>query len=189
LIEISRAETRVETMSILTRIKRGLPHLHESPIEQRSPTTPTKALTGFVVERAERYGASYLFGYIKGRYRERAMWRGCGIDLWAGGLLTLTSAWLEIASSGRSLLAPHLIAVGDAGVQSFFNSIGAAHGGKASGRPVYAMNEGAPKVAIPAGMSQVPDTVLGAIGPMPQGAYLSAEELANASAPRVKGNE
>lgn len=174
-------------MSILTRIKSGLPHLHDHPVTQKHTSSVAMSALGFAVEKAERYGAAYGFGYIKGRYRERAMIGGYPVDVVAGAGLTLLSAGLQIASKGSSKLAPHLEAIGDSGVTSYFNSLGAAAGARAGGRTTYVQKYGAPPLkVVPPGLEIPPDAV-GAIPPAAAGAYLTPDELANPSAP--VGNE
>jgi hypothetical protein len=139
-----------------------------------------KGLGGYAVDKAERYAAAAGFGFIKGYYREQAAIKGVPADLLAGILLTGGAAALEMFGKGRSGLAPHLNAVGDAGLMSYLGSMGAAMGAKKSGRQVYVLNAGAAKpAALPAGMT--------AVGHLPQavsGAYLSADEIARFSASR-----
>jgi len=129
---------------------------------------------------AEKYAAAYGFGFLKGYYRERASFRGVPADLIAGIVGVAGSAVLEVMSNGRSKLAPHISAVGDAGMMSYLGSMGAAMGAKKSGRQVYVLNAGAAKpAALPAGLT--------AVGALPQavgGAYLSADEIARFSASR-----
>lgn len=129
---------------------------------------------------AEKYAAAYGFGFVKGYYRERASFRGVPADLLAGIAGVAGAAVLEVMSNGKSNIAPHLSAVGDAGIMSYLGSMGASMGAKKSGRQVYVLNSGAAKPAqIPAGMS--------AVGELPQavgGAYLSADDIARFSAQR-----
>jgi hypothetical protein len=126
---------------------------------------------------AEKYAAAYGFGFVKGYYRERAAFRGVPADLLAGIAGVAGAAVLEVMSGGRSAIAPHLSAIGDAGVMSYLGSMGASMGAKRSGRQVYVLNAGAARpAALPAGMS--------AIGELPQavgGAYLSADDIARFS--------
>jgi hypothetical protein len=129
---------------------------------------------------AEKYAAAYAFGFVKGYYRERASYRGVPADLIAGIAGVAGAAVLEVMSSGRSNLAPHLSAIGDAGVMSYLGSMGASMGAKRSGRQVYVLNAGAARPgALPAGLT--------AVGELPQavgGAYLSADDIARFSAQR-----
>ena len=138
---------------------------------------------GFVVDKGERYGAAFGFGALKGYYREKFVKRGVGLDLWIGGALTLLSAALSMLSGGRSSIAPHIERIGDAGVSSYLNSMGAAWGTRKSGREVYVLSAGSPRPAqLPAGMSK---SVIGEIPPIPSGAaYLTPDEIAFFSGPR-----
>lgn len=121
----------------------------------------------------EKYGAAYAFGFVKGYYRERASYRGVPADLIAGLVGVGGSALLQAWSGGRSGLAPHLKAVGDAGIMSYLGSMGASLGAKQSGRQVYVLNAGAPRPAnLPAGVT--------AVGHLPQavsGQFLSQDEM------------
>lgn len=128
----------------------------------------------FAFTKAERYGASFAFGAAKGYYGSAFKKRGCGLDLWIGGGLTLLSAILQIFTGGQSRLAPHLERFGDAGVQSYVNSWATGWGIGRSGRPILM----APQIKG--------DDVLGEIPPIGKGAsFLTAEEFARASSPRV----
>lgn len=130
---------------------------------------------GFAVDKGERIGAAFLYGAAKGYYRDSFVWKGYGLDLWTGAAATLASAFLTAYTGGRSRLAPHLNRIGDAGVMSYFNSMGAAWGGKKAGRQVVVS-----QAALP---GQTP--VLGVIQPGVDGAaFLSPEEFAQYSNPR-----
>ncbi len=137
-------------------------------------------LKGYAIDKAERYAAAAGFGFVKGYYREQAAIKGVPADLLAGIGLTAGAALLEVFGKGHSKLAPHLNAVGDAGMMSYIGSMSAAFGAKKSGRQVYVLNAGAAKpAALPPGLT--------AVGALPQavgGAYLSADEIARFSASR-----
>lgn len=109
---------------------------------------------GYLVDKVERYGASVAYGFVQNYYREKAMVKGVPLDILVGGGLTLLGAGLEIFSRGRSALAPHLNAIGDAGVQAYFLKLGAVWGTKASGRKAYILEKGATAPALP-GLTQV----------------------------------
>lgn len=132
--------------------------------------TAQRGFHGFVVDKGERFAAAYAFGAIKGYYRERAMFKGFGADLWVGGGALVASAVLTVLSGGRSGAAPHLERIGDAGVSSYLNSMGISWGAKKAGRTVV----------LGLGHS----TVLGYIPPAVGGAYLSADEIAHFAAKR-----
>jgi hypothetical protein len=137
--------------------------------------------TGYLVDKGERYAGAAAFGFIKGYYREKAMVRGVPVDVLAGLGLTLGALLLNMTSRGMSGLAPHLNAVGDAGIMSYFGSMGASYGARKSGRTVYVLNPGAKVPAIPPGLTAVgalPQAVAGA------GAFLSPEQIAHYSAQR-----
>lgn len=156
--------------NFLAKVKNGIPHIADR-----------KGVTGYVTDKVERYAAAAGFGYIKGAYREQAAYRGVPVDLLAGAAATLGAVVLEAIGSGRSSLAPHLNAVGDAGIMSYLGSMGAAYGAKSSGRTIYVLDKGAKKPsALPAGLS--------AVGAIPQadglGAYLTPEQILKYSGQR-----
>jgi len=155
--------------NFLNKISSNVPHSLER-----------NGFSGYAVDKAERYAAAAGFGFIKGYYRERAAIKGVPADLLAGAGLVGAAMILEVFAKGRSNLAPHLNAVGDAGMMSYLGSMGAAMGAKRSGRQVYVLNAGAAKpAALPAGM-----TAVGALPQAVSGAYLSADEIARFSASR-----
>lgn len=146
-------------LSTVKKVPANLPH-----------GTAVRGFKGTLVDKGERFTAAYVFGAIKGYYRERAVFKGYGLDLWVGAGALLGSAVLSAATNGRSGLADHLERVGDQGVASYLNSMGASWGAKKAGRQVAVLTPG------------VPASILGA---MPIGAaYLDASEIANFSAKR-----
>lgn len=150
-------------MSFLAKVKHHVPHVADR-----------RGVAGYLVDKGERYAAAAGFGYLKGAYREKASVRGLPVDLLSGAALTLLAVGLEVWSGGRSALAPHMNAVGDAGLMSYFGSLGAAYGVKTSGRKVYVLDKGAkPPASLPPGMTAVAG-IPQAVG----GAYLSPEEVA-----------
>ena len=163
-------------MSFLARMKMG---------SQFMSGRHSRGVTGTLVNKGERYASSAAFGFIKGYYRERSLIGGViPVDLLAGAVCTLASAGLEIWSQGQSNIAPHLGAIGDSGMTSYFNSLGAAWGAKMSKRTVYVLNEGAAAPAALAGMQTPPASVLGELPQAVGGAYLSAEEIAHFASQR-----
>jgi hypothetical protein len=157
-------------MSLLAKLKHST-----TTVDRRS------GVQGYIVDKGERYAGAAAFGFIKGYYREKAMIRGIPVDLLAGLGLTLGSLVLNIGSRGMSGLAPHLNAVGDAGVMSYLGSMGASWGAKKSGRTVYVLNPGAKVPVIPPGLTAVgalPQAVAGA------GAFLTPDQIAHYSAQR-----
>lgn len=149
--------------SALKAVPRHLPH-----------GTASRSLTGTLIDKGERYGAALGFGFIKGYYREKQTFRGIGADAIVGGAALLSSLVLNISSNGNSHLADHLERIGDAGVSSYLNSIGASLGAQKSGRSTLVLDarKGQPN-ALPK-----KDEALGAIPPAMGGAYLTAEEVA-----------
>lgn len=156
-------------MSLLAKIKGGLSKVDDG-----------RGLTGMLVEKGERYGSSFAFGFIKGYYREKAMIKGMPVDLLAGAGMTLAACVLEAYSGGRSKIAPHLHAIGDAGMMSYINSVGVSMGTKQSGRKIYLLEKGA---AAPAGIKEA-EHILGELPPAVGGPFLSADEIAKFASPR-----
>lgn len=133
--------------------------------------TAQRGFKGFLMDKGERVAAAYAFGAAKGYYREKFMFRGVGLDAVIGTGAWLASAALNAVSGGRSGMAEHLERIGDAGLSSYANSMGASWGAKKAGRTV---------AVLPGGKS----TVLGYISPAVAGAYLSADEIAHFAARR-----
>ncbi len=156
-------------MNFLNKMKNAVPH-----VADRRPS-----YMNFAIDKAERYGASLGFGFVKGYYREKAAWKGVPVDALVGGAALVGAVVAEVMSNGRSGLAPHLNAISDAGIQSYLNSIGASLGAKKSGRKVYVLDAGAQAPGqLPPGLHEV----LGASDGV--GAFLSPDEVANYSARR-----
>lgn len=123
---------------------------------------------------AEYGGASYAFGYLQNRYRERASVMGVPLDLAAGAGLTAAALLCDL-KGWCSGLVPIVRNVGHAGVGAYFHTMGAGHGAKASGVKrllVHEKDVGKVKAVLPDA------TVLGAIPRAPHGDFLSASELA-----------
>ncbi len=149
-------------MSFLAKMKKipkELPH-----------GTASSGLKGVLIDKGERYGAALAFGYAKGHYYDRFLWKGHGADMWIGVGGLLASAMLNAFSGGRSRLAPHIERIADAGVMSALNTLGTAWGAeKRTGGALPG-----PKVK---GM-------IGAIPPAMGGAYLTPEQIAAFAKPR-----
>jgi hypothetical protein len=139
-------------------------------------------LKGFAVDKVERYAGAYAFGMAKGYYRDKAFVMGQPIDLVAGAALTVASALFNAYSGGRSQLSPHMERLGDAGLMSYFNSLGAGHGTAKSGRMVAVLPAGSSGSRI-AGLSPGA-SILGTIPQASGGDYLTAEEIAAFSGSR-----
>lgn len=156
-------------MRKMAQVPHNLPH----------GTAPRGFMKGFVVDKAERYGAAFLYGAAKGYYGERFLWRGHGLDAWTGAGALLASSVLTVFSGGRSKLAPHLERIGDAGVMSALGSVGAAWGLSKAGRSVAVLSPGK-NAGAGAGLPGK-RAVVGAIPPAARGPYLSREDMLNFS--------
>lgn len=120
-------------------------------------------------------GASYGFGYLQNRYRERAQIMGVPADLAVGMVAKVAAVF-----GGRYLKGFHGVVdtVANAGVGAFFHTMGSGHGGRASGLKrfvVPASDVDKVKKAIPSA------TILGEIPRQTQGAWLSTKDLAELS--------
>lgn len=127
--------------------------------------------TNLLVDKIERYGSAAGFGYIKGRYRERATVKGQPLELVAGGGALALALVDELFLKGK--FAPHLNRVADAGLSAYINTRMTALGMKHAGRKIFISQPGA-NPALPAGLQQV--DVLGELDAM-GGAYLSDSEV------------
>ncbi len=171
-------------MSFLRRMTNGLSTVKDGVVD--GPLLPFALSTsgvsgrgplGFVVEKGERYGTSLALGMAKGYYGERFTFKGHGYDLWGGAALTVLSTMLTIFSRGRSEAGLHLGRVGDAGMQSWLNSMGAAYGMQHAGRSVAVLAPGnaQPKIA---------GDSIGMIPPVTAGAWLDKNDFAKYASPR-----
>lgn len=133
-------------------------------------------LAGFGVDKLERAAAAGGFGFIKGYFREKSLIGGVvPVDIAVGGFLTLLAAGLNAATEGKSNIAKHAERIGDAGVMSFCNSLGASWGAQAADYQVAVVPS---KMKLTNGMAPM---VLGALPQAADGAYLTAEEIARYS--------
>lgn len=138
-----------------------------------------RTLPAFLVDKGERIAASALFGFLKGYYREKVIYAGMPVDFWAGLGFTAAGAVASMASDGESKMAAHFERIGDAGLMSYANSMGAAYGSKQAGRTVQVLERGA---ALPATRSMA---VVGELPAAVHGAYLTADEIARYASARV----
>jgi len=125
----------------------------------------------FVIDKGERYLSAGAFGYIKGRYREKATVKGQPIDLVVGGGALGLALIDEMFFGGH--FAPHLNRISDSGLSSYINSRATYLGNKAAGRKLYVSEAGA-NPQIPAGIKQV--DVLGDMDAM-GGVFLSDAQV------------
>lgn len=131
-------------------------------------------------EAAVYGGASYIFGQIHGRYREKAAVKIAGYEVPVSILAGVACKAASMAVPANAKLAgvhigAQLNNVGNAGVGAFFHGMGVGHGMKASGRKLYILESGK---AAPAALGDLKQTdVVGSLPPAPKGAYLSTEDL------------
>lgn len=117
-----------------------------------------------------RFGAAGAFGVAKGALREKTLIAGrVPLDALVGAAALLGSAFMVASRGGASSFTTSALeAVGDAGVSSYLNSMGASRGAKASG--AIAITTDKKKGLAPA--KQQVHGVIGASG------YLSPQQLA-----------
>lgn len=119
--------------------------------------------------------ASYGFGYMQNRWRERASVYGVPADLLAGVGLSAASLGCELMGKAGALSALARD-VGHAGLGAYFHTLGAGKGAKDSGVTRLLLKNPA---QLAKAKAAVPDAeVLGAISAAPHGDYLSPAELA-----------
>lgn len=174
-------------MSFMSKVKAGgreLARGNNLTAHQPAGGLHGRGFTGFVVDKGERAAASLLFGYGKGYYREKFVYKGFGYDLWAGAAATVLGAIFSAASNGNSVAALHLERVGDAGVGSYLNSIGAAMGAKKAGRVVQVLSGGKALPGLGARTGVLGNDVVGMIPAAMGGTYLSADEIAKYASKR-----
>jgi hypothetical protein len=172
-------------MSVFEKIKSvpyNLPH-GTAPVNRfdrsHEAGTVRKSLTGVLVDKGERYGAAWAFGALKGYYADRFMYRGMGYDFWAGIAGLATATLLQTVAGGNSKVALHLERLGDAGLSSYLNSMGAHWGMTKAGRDA--------KLLPPSGGKKPPairGDILGMIPPAMGGSYLNADDIARYSSAR-----
>ena len=141
--------------------------------------TARSGLKGFIWDKGERYGAAFAFGAAKGYYGDRFVWKNHGLDMWLGAG-ALAASVVSNAFNVGTKLAPHLERIGDAGVMSALNSLGAHWGITKAGGSVQLSHPSA-KAALPGGR---PQTMLGHIPPAGVGAFLTPNDIAKFAARR-----
>lgn len=142
-------------------------------------TSKKTGIKGFLFDKGERVAFASGFGFAKGYYGDKFIWKGHGADAWLG-----VAGWLgymiACGVGGKAMhLADHLERFGDAGVMSAANSYFAAVGLEKSGSKVAVVK---PNKAP--GVHGIMGDVLGAIAGAKQGPYLSVDRIANFSQPR-----
>ncbi len=121
-----------------------------------------------VVETVEYAAASWGFGYLQGRFRERASIGPVPADLGVGlGLKILALAGNILGKGGKVL--PHMHLIGNAGIGAYMHTHGVGAGSQKSGVKRLLVN-----AADVAKVQKIlPDvTVLGAIPKAPPGDFL-----------------
>lgn len=139
--------------------------------------TAGKGVTNKVAEAVEYGVASYVYGYVQSRWREKASVAGIPADLVSGVVFKAASIAADLWG-GKSLMkaAPHANVLGNTGIGAFFHTFGAGHGAQSSGvKRVLVKESDLPKLK---GMNV---TVLGAIPKAPHGDYLNSRDLAELS--------
>lgn len=136
----------------------------------------TNELARTAVDAAIFGGASFGYGYVQSRYREKASIMGVPADLAAGVGLTALSFlgdWYGVGGVVGGLSHTTKM-VGLAGIGSYFHTLGSGHGAQKSGVrriAVHAKDVGKAKSALPN------STVLGEIPKAPHGDFLSPAQL------------
>jgi hypothetical protein len=128
---------------------------------------------GNVVTTAEISGASYLAGYVQAAYPDKAHIKGAPLDVALGTTLKIVS--LVLTGTGKAHnLRPHLDAVGNGFLASYFASLGTNSGYAKTGRTRAVLPAGADRSKLPAGT-----TVLGVDQKAPAGDVLSMQDIMN----------
>lgn len=152
-------------------------YLHKANVLQKG--TVAHEAAGEVIDLAVGAAASFGFGYLTGKYREKTLLFGgrVPLDFGVGMLLSVGSVALEVAGVGDGLsgLAKD---IGHAGVNAWAHTHGVGAGTKASGvERVLVQKKDLPKLraAVPSSV------VLGSTGQAPHGKFLSPERLTQLS--------
>jgi hypothetical protein len=147
-------------MSVLSKLRT---HKHSHP----------DTIMGNIVTTAEISGASYLAGYVQSAYSDKAHIKGAPLDVVAGTVLKLVSLGLTGTGSARQL-RPHLDAIGNGFLASYFASLGCGYGYTKTGRTRVVLPAGADRSKLPAGT-----TVLGVDQKAPTGDVLTMADIVN----------
>lgn len=134
-----------------------------------------RSLMGEAIHTAEYVGASFAYGYVQNRYRDKASVAGVPLDLGLGAALKLGSIVAHMAGFS-GLLVDQADLVGSAGLAAHFHTVGAGLGAEKSGvTRVIADKKDVPKIKAAAPSS----TVLGSIPRAAHGDLLSPAQLAH----------
>ena len=125
--------------------------------------------------RTAEYGlASYGFGYVQNRFRERASVMGVPLDLLVGVAGKAASIFGGEVYGMAPGLMPHIDNVANAGIGAYFHTLGAGHGARAAGVKRLLIRES----DVPKARKALPDaTILGDLPRAPRGDFLSPAEL------------
>jgi hypothetical protein len=134
-----------------------------------------------IVDIAVYGGASYAFGYVENRYREKASVMGVPASLAAGVALTAGSLLSTFVGGGRigglvHKIVPYAQDIGLAGLGAYFHTLGAGKGAQHSGVARIMVDQkdvAKVKAVVPK------STLLGEIPAAPHGDFLSSRDLAN----------
>lgn len=136
----------------------------------------THALSRTAVDAAVFGGASFGYGYLMNRYREKAHIKGVPADLAAGigfTALSFLGDWYGVGGVVGGLSHATKM-VGLAGIGAFCHTLGAGRGSQHSGVARVMVKKG----DIPKVKAAVPgSTILGEIPKAPHGDFLSAAQL------------
>lgn len=126
-----------------------------------------------IVEAGAYGAASYGYGFIQNKYREKASVKGIPADAIAGtGFKIISIAMQCMGKDG--VVASGVDILGNAGIGAFCHTLGAGHGAKSSGVVRLLINERDKAKALAA----IPGaTVLAGTGQAPTGAFLSQDKL------------
>jgi len=160
-------------MSYLSKLVAVAPH-RDVPPKSKKGTIAVR----HVVETVEYAGASYLFGYIQNRYRNKATVFGVPVDLAAGVLLKGASLTMDLLGKSEGLSSQANL-FGNAGIGAFFHTLGSGQGGKAAGIRRALVKESDVKKL----QAMLPDaTILGVSEKAPVGDFLKPHELVTLAA-------
>lgn len=137
-----------------------------------------KGTVARVVEGAEYFAASYGYGYVQNRFRERAAVGPIPLDLLAGGVFKAAAIGCGIWCKKGSALAkstPYTNVMGNAGIAAFGHTLGAGAGAKASGVTRLLLANHSDLAAVKKVLPN--STILGEIPKAPHGDFLTPSEL------------
>ena len=140
-------------------------------------------LVGEAVDTAIGIGASEAFGYIHGKYREKAAVSVLGTEIpanlavgVAGKVAVVVAAMMgkDYKVKGHSALSA-VDTVATAGLNSYFFADGVMRGTRSAGRKIYILESGGVAPALNASLKET--DVVGEVPTARGGAYLNEEEL------------